>query len=145
MLFDAQLPNKLWPEAINHANGFAIAYLPTGSEAPSQILHGTPTQESTTAICSSLAPPGYAYIHRSDTAKVKKLLPRAMFGYFIGFASEPSLIKIYIPQTKKIKIVRRSDFRKAKNCPLLGGRGLTGRYRKTSRQKKKNWNPKEGR
>ncbi len=53
----------------------------------------------------------FAFIYYSDTARGKKFLPRSEFGIFLGMDSSTRLIKVYLPQTKKIRTVRQTDFR----------------------------------
>ncbi len=68
--------------------------------------------------------PGFAFIYYSETSRGKKLLPRTQFGHFVGMESEASLIKVFIPNKKSFKIIRRTDFRKYEGDPLPGVEAL---------------------
>lgn len=53
---------------------------------------------------------GYAFIYRSNSNRQKKLLPRTVFGHFVGMESKVTLFLIFVPSTQKIIIIRAQDF-----------------------------------
>lgn len=54
-------------------------------------------------------PPGNAFLYRSKTAKNKKLLPRSIFGNFVGVERNTRLPRIFVTEKKSI-IFRRKDY-----------------------------------
>ena len=68
--------------------------------------------------------PGFAFIYWDENVKGKKPFPRSLFGHLVGMVSDTALIQVYIPQTKSIKNVRRTDFRKYDGTPLPGVEAL---------------------
>jgi len=112
ILFASNLPTKLWPEAIEHGNWLRNRLPATRIQGDIPILRWDSRYRVKYTNLLEFGTPGFAYIYRSHTATGKKLLPRSIYGHFVGMASDTTLIKVYIPQTKQIIHVRRNDFKK---------------------------------
>lgn len=55
---------------------------------------------------------------RSSTAPQKKLLARAIKGYFVGLHSDETLFRVYLPNERRVIFTRVQDFRIAKREKL---------------------------
>jgi len=112
LLFASNLPNNLWPQAIQQCNWLRNRLPANRIDGGIPILHWDKNIRIRYTQLLEFGTPGFAFIYRSDTAKGKKFLPRSQYRHLVGMASETSLINVYIPQTKKIFQARRNDFRK---------------------------------
>ncbi len=111
MLFVSNLPKYLRPEAILHGNRL-------NNRLPASRINGNiplkrcnPSARINYSKIFEFGAPGFAYIYRDNNTPGKKLLPRSVFGYFVGMASDTVRIKVFIPQTAKIISVRSPDFK----------------------------------
>ena len=64
--------------------------------------------------------PGFAFIYRSKAIPKKKLLPRSLFGHFVGMESDVNLLRIYDPHSKSIIFTRSADFKQFNEERLPG-------------------------
>ena len=111
LLFASNSHTSLWGEAINHGNWLR-------NRAPSDRLDGgIPILKwnlDTRIDFKQLPEFGqkeHAFIYRPKTTPQKKLLPRTVFGHFVGMESSVPLFRVFVPSTKKIILTRAQDFR----------------------------------
>ena len=104
MLIDSKLPRFLWGEAMNHA-----AWIKNRS--PTHALEGeTPFHARYTKHpdLSKLVPFGtQAWIKIADAGKLER---RAQMGHFVGLDWTSTGYRIYVPETKQIRIEREVVF-----------------------------------
>lgn len=111
MLFAPNLTTHLWPEAMFHGSWLRNRLPANRINCKIPIKRCDPSSRVDYPKLIEFGSPGFAFIYRDDNAKGKKLLPRSVFGYLVGMASDKVIIKVFIPQTSTIIPVRRSDFR----------------------------------
>lgn len=109
MLFDSTMDMKLWAETISHANWLRNR-LP--SKRIDMQIPFTKWYNEKPDVSNLLAfgTKGNAYQYRSDTARNKKFLPRALYGNFVGMESKHALYRIYITSLDTVRICRKDDF-----------------------------------
>ncbi len=120
MLVASNLPKYLWLESFMHGNLLRNRLPASWIDGDIPFKRWNPSARINYSKIFEFDPPGFAYIYRDDNTPEKKLLPRSVFGYFVGMASDLVLIKVYIPQTAKIIFVRSSDFKPLDKTSLPG-------------------------
>ena len=114
----------LWLEAIIHANWLRNRLPASRIQGAIPIRSWDPKSRVDYTSLLEVGTPGFAFIYRKQNVSGKKFLPRSVFGYFVGMASETVLLLIFIPQTKAFIQVRRNDFRKYDGTDLPGVEAL---------------------
>ena len=90
--------------------GFATAFHRRVSTFASPSRCGTRQLTSTSPKSWTFGAKGFAYIYYSKTVGGKKMLPRSEFARFVGMESDTRLIRVYVPSSQRIRILRRADF-----------------------------------
>lgn len=114
------VPEEQWGEAIRHADWLRNR-LPSkriGDELP---IHGwSYTAQVDFRVVPNWGQQGFTFIYRYGTTSNKKFLMRTQAAVFVGMKSEARLVKVYIPAMKKIREVRRQDFKPLHESKLPG-------------------------
>ena len=120
LVFASKLPNSLWGEAINHANWLRNRLPSRRIDNSLPILKWNPNTFIDFASLLAFGKPGFGFIYRAHTTAKKKLLPRSQFGNFVGMESDTRLIRMYVPNEKRVRVVRRADFKTIADNKLPG-------------------------
>ena len=120
LMFSSKLPQELWGEALRHANSLR-------NRLPSSRLGGDLPifmRDSRTDVDFTHIPPfghpGFAFIYHPKSTPRKKLFPRSQFSNFVGVQSDTRSYRVYIPEDKGVKVIRRGDFHQSNDQRLPG-------------------------
>jgi len=114
LLFASNMPHELWEEAMSHGNWLRNRLPSRRIEGRIPILSWSPRTKIDFSTLPEFGQPGFSFVYRSKTTANKKLLPRSIFGHFVGMESDESLYRIYNPTTKKTFTTRKADFKESK-------------------------------
>jgi len=110
LLFASDLSLDVWGEAISHANWLRNRAPSSRLDGRIPILAWNPATEIDFSNVLEFGQKGHAFVYRPKTTPQKKLLPRTVFGHFVGMESDVTLLRVLVPATKKIIISRAPDF-----------------------------------
>ena len=120
LMFSSKHPQELWGEALRHANWLRNR-LPSsriGGDLPIFMWDSHNNVDFT--HIPQFGQPGFAFIYRAKSTPRKKLLPRSQFSHFVGVQSDTRLYRVYIPEDKGVKVIRRGDFHQSNDQRLPG-------------------------
>ena len=80
-------------------------------------------------------------MYRSDTTSNEKFLPRSILGHFVGIESGTQLYRVYIPNTNKVIVVRRDDFKTIQDESFPGISALLDGISRQRKQEEEQGNP----
>jgi len=120
LLGGSKLEKNFWEEAMRHGNWLRNRLPSERIEGRIPILEWKPTTKVSFEGIPSFGEQGFAFLYTSNTKPRKKLAARSVPAYFVGLHSEQTLLRVYVPETKRIILVRRGDFRPVGNSKLPG-------------------------
>ena len=105
---------------MNHANWLRNRLPSTRIQNQIPILIWNPSTSIQFSKVPVFGQPGFAFEYRADTVPNKKFLARSVHGHFVGMASDATLLRVYVPETKTVMLTRAQDFRAYEDEKLPG-------------------------
>lgn len=117
IMVETDLPSKLWNEALQHANWLRNR-LPNSHMKSAIRLH-----KWTPNVCTKVQPfpqfgaPGLTFIYYPKNTNSKTWLPIFGSEHFFAVEGDQRMTRVYVPETKGILLLRRTDLHVEKNSP----------------------------
>ena len=116
----AKLPDELCAEAMNHACWLRNRLPSDHINGNIPVLVWKPTTRVRLSTVPTFGQPGFAFLYRSNSMLHKKFLARSVHGQFVGMHIDMTLLRVYVPESKKVYLIRTQDFRQYEEEKLPG-------------------------
>lgn len=118
IMLATNLPHELWDGELTHANWLRNRLPSSRINFSIPLQKWNPSSRIQFKSFPKFGAAGYAFIYYPKTTKTRKLLPRSELANFLGVEGDERMIRVFVPETKTIRRLRRADFHVSKNSPL---------------------------